>query len=53
MNARQEPTRRDDLPEPTGGQCGYSDYHDPHEWADQPHVWCPGHSYGTDAEVPA
>ncbi|WP_326768612.1 hypothetical protein OG978_32475 [Streptomyces sp. NBC_01591] len=25
-------------------QCGHDDYHDAHEWADLPHIWCPGHS---------
>ncbi|MER6607338.1 hypothetical protein ABT282_15850 [Streptomyces sp. NPDC000927] len=25
-------------------QCGHDDYHDAHEWADRPGVWCPGHS---------
>ncbi|MFJ8146594.1 hypothetical protein ACIQ6R_16205 [Streptomyces sp. NPDC096048] len=25
-------------------QCGHDDYHDPHEWADQPQIWCPGYS---------
>ncbi|PAZ15626.1 hypothetical protein CLM62_12585 [Streptomyces sp. SA15] len=24
--------------------CGHDDYHDPHEWAERPGVWCPGHS---------
>ncbi|MFE5895872.1 hypothetical protein ACFQ67_00325 [Streptomyces sp. NPDC056488] len=38
-------------PDVTTGQCGYDDYHDAHEWADKPHVRCPGHSYETDAEV--
>jgi hypothetical protein len=32
------------------GQCGHDDYHDPHEWADRPGVWCPGHSF--DEPVP-
>lgn len=31
------------------GPCGHGDYHDPHEWADRPGVWCPGHS---DAATP-
>ncbi|MFD9174701.1 hypothetical protein ACFWDT_06160 [Streptomyces diastaticus] len=30
---------------PRTEQCGHDDYHDPHSWADQEHVWCPGHSY--------
>lgn len=30
-------------------QCGHDDYHDAHSWADQPHIWCPGHSYDEDA----
>lgn len=25
--------------------CGHDDYHDPHEWADRPGVWCPGIGY--------
>jgi hypothetical protein len=29
-------------------QCGHDDYHDPHEWADKPGVWCPGHSFTDD-----
>lgn len=28
--------------------CGHDDYHDPHEWADRPGVWCPGHSTEAD-----
>jgi hypothetical protein len=32
---------------PSTRQCGHADYHTPHEWADQPHLWCPG--YSTDA----
>lgn len=24
--------------------CGYDDYHDPHQWAGQEYVWCPGHA---------
>lgn len=27
------------------GPCGHDDYHDPHEWADRPGIWCPGISY--------
>ncbi|MFD9915590.1 hypothetical protein [[Kitasatospora] papulosa] len=38
-------------PEPSRGQCGYDDYHEGHQWADRPHVWCPGHSYADDAEA--
>ncbi|MGP3737973.1 hypothetical protein ACTWJ9_33220 (plasmid) [Streptomyces sp. GDS52] len=30
-------------------QCGHDDYHDPHEWHDKPHLWCPGHSAAGDA----
>ncbi|MFD9151930.1 hypothetical protein ACFWDF_32750 [Streptomyces diastaticus] len=30
---------------PRTEQCGHDDYHDPHPWADQEHVSCPGHSY--------
>lgn len=22
--------------------CGHDDYHNPHAWADRPHLWCPG-----------
>jgi len=25
--------------------CGHDDYHDGHEWADLPDVWCPGIGY--------
>ncbi|MFF8467948.1 hypothetical protein [Streptomyces griseus] len=39
---------RDEEPEASRGHCGYDDYHDAHEWADRPHVWCPGHSYADD-----
>ncbi|MFJ7782226.1 hypothetical protein ACIQY8_05860 [Streptomyces albidoflavus] len=39
----------DDCPGcPRVEQCGYDDYHDPHPWADQEHVQCPGHSYEDD-----
>lgn len=31
-------------PDVASGQCGHDDYHDPHEWADRPGTWCPGHS---------
>lgn len=30
-------------------QCGHDDYHDAHQWADKPHIWCPGHSFEADA----
>lgn len=33
---------------PRTEQCGHDDYHDPHPWADQEHVQCPGHSYEDD-----
>ncbi|MFP3116368.1 hypothetical protein [Streptomyces sp. Iso 434] len=33
---------------PRTEQCGHDDYHDPHPWADQEHVWCPGHNYEAD-----
>ena len=29
--------------------CGHDDYHDPHEWADRPDLWCPGHGYDDQA----
>ncbi|OKH91458.1 hypothetical protein AB852_28245 [Streptomyces uncialis] len=32
---------------PSNRQCGHDDYHAPHEWADRPAVWCPGHSHAT------
>lgn len=32
--------------------CGHDDYHDPHEWADQPSVWCPGISFADDEPAP-
>lgn len=38
----------DDEPEPPVGgvrPCGHDDYHDAHDWADQPDVWCPGRWY--------
>ena len=28
--------------------CGHDDYHDPHEWADRPSIWCPGISDADD-----
>lgn len=36
--------------EPSTGTrpCGHDDYHDPHEWADRPNVWCPGISHADD-----
>lgn len=37
-----------DDPEPGTRSCGHDDYHDPHEWADRPGVWCPGISYADD-----
>ncbi|MFD8404626.1 hypothetical protein ACFV1G_08080 [Streptomyces anulatus] len=40
-----------EVPEPSRGHCGYDDYHDGHEWADRPHVWCPGHTYADDDEA--
>ncbi|MFE3004205.1 MULTISPECIES: hypothetical protein [unclassified Streptomyces] len=40
----------DEEPEASRGRCGYDDYHDGHEWADRPRVWCPGHSYADDTE---
>lgn len=34
-------------------RCDYDDYHQPHAWAEQPHLWCPGHSVEDDAaDVP-
>ncbi|WP_327655727.1 hypothetical protein [Streptomyces sp. NBC_00483] len=30
-------------------QCGHDDYHDAHPWADHPSIWCPGHSYESEA----
>ncbi|MFE9317886.1 hypothetical protein ACFYNV_22705 [Streptomyces albidoflavus] len=33
---------------PRTERCGHDDYHDPHSWADQENVWCPGHSYEDD-----
>lgn len=38
-----------DEPETGTRQCGHDDYHDVHEWADRPGIWCPGHSL-TDTE---
>jgi hypothetical protein len=35
-------------PEPCTRQCGHDDYHDAHEWADRPGVWCSGHSHTAD-----
>ena len=37
-------------PEFVGTQpCGHDDYHDSHEWADRPGVWCPGIGYDEEA----
>lgn len=33
--------------------CGHNDYHDPHEWAERPGVWCPGISYADDEPASA
>ena len=33
---------------PRTEQCGHDEYHDPHPWADQRNVSCPGHSYKDD-----
>lgn len=39
----------DGEPEPSGTKpCGHDDYHDPHEWAARPGVWCPGISYAEE-----
>lgn len=40
-----------DVPEPGTCPCGHDDYHDPHEWAERPGVWCPGISYADDKAV--
>ena len=49
--AQQDETQDDE--EQFGGtrQCGHDDYHSAHEWADQPHTWCPGHSVDQPAVV--
>lgn len=51
---REDLAGPDGAPEPDTGTtpCGHDDYHDPHEWADRPHIWCPGISYD-DEEQPA
>ncbi|RZE89145.1 hypothetical protein [Streptomyces sp. SCA2-2] len=44
-----DPEHVDDCPAcPRVEQCGYDDFHDPHPWADQENVSCPGHSYEDD-----
>jgi hypothetical protein len=47
--------RKPDETQPETGtrQCGHDDYHDAHEWADRPGVWCPGISYADDAPAAA
>lgn len=50
--ASEDTTETDDEPETGTRQCGHDDYHDPHEWADRPGIWCPGHSI-TDTEPAA
>ncbi|MFF7130353.1 hypothetical protein [Streptomyces sp. NPDC008240] len=47
-----DPEHVDDCPGCTG-PCGHDDYHDPHEWADRPGVWCPGISYADDQPAAA
>jgi hypothetical protein len=32
--------------------CGHDDYHDGHEWADRPGVWCPGIGYDNEGAEP-
>ncbi|MGW0538534.1 hypothetical protein [Streptomyces sp. NPDC003032] len=39
------PAAGDKQPEPQTRQCGHDDYHTGHAWADQPHIWCPGHTF--------
>ncbi|MFF7310530.1 hypothetical protein [Streptomyces sp. NPDC008137] len=48
----EERADTEEQPAPRTQQCGHDDYHDPHEWADQPHVWCPGHSLDADEAQP-
>lgn len=49
-----DPEHVDDCPgcetETGTRQCGHDDYHDPHEWADRPGTWCPGHAITEEAE---
>lgn len=42
--ASSAPAAGDKQPEPQTRQCGHDDYHTGHAWADQPHIWCPGHT---------
>lgn len=42
-----------DEPQDGTRPCGHDDYHDPHEWADRPGVWCGGHSHADDEAVQA
>ncbi|MFI2761360.1 hypothetical protein ACH5A3_21200 [Streptomyces echinatus] len=37
--AAEEPA---DDSDPGTRPCGHDDYHDPHEWAGRPDLWCPG-----------
>jgi len=39
----------EDQPETGTPPCGHDDYHDSHEWADRPGVWCPGIGYDEPA----
>jgi hypothetical protein len=49
-----DPEHVDDCPGCVGSRpCGHDDYHDPHEWADRPGVWCPGHSHADDEAATA
>ncbi|MFJ4682013.1 hypothetical protein [Streptomyces sp. NPDC088789] len=34
------------------GDCGHDDYHAPHEWADRPGTWCPGHAVTSGSTTP-
>jgi hypothetical protein len=47
------PDGGDDEPETGTCPCGHDDYHDTHEWADRPGVWCPGISHAADEPAAA
>lgn len=46
----EQPTDGEPESQPDTGTrpCGHDDYHDSHEWAGRPGVWCPGLSFADD-----
>ncbi|MFI6282884.1 hypothetical protein [Streptomyces sp. NPDC050988] len=50
-----DPAEQDETADAFSGTkpCGHNDYHDPHEWAERPGVWCPGISDADDEPASA